>query len=244
MKITKRMRFIPWVVALTSVCHAGVVSYNADNNGTVSASDTLGVVAVTNWYNTWDGAGQNWFYADMEDDSGIATTLNIGFVGANGDWSVGGSKPNADATMLNGYVNGQGVDSAHVYVQDLNPGYDYTVYLYFNSDNGTRVGAAHDDDETYYFGMNPESASSGTYLQATATDASGFGIDANYAVFSVTGVTDQSFYTSVFSSDGVAADFGGITGIQVIETIPEPATLGLVGLFGAGVLFIRRRMSM
>ncbi|MCK4563543.1 MAG: PEP-CTERM sorting domain-containing protein, partial [Verrucomicrobia bacterium] len=38
-------------------------------------------------------------------------------------------------------------------------------------------------------------------------------------------------------------DRGAITGV-IIEQIPEPATLGMVALFGGGLLFIRRKLSM
>ena len=246
MKMMKKMVIASAVCAMSvSMAQAGVVSFNVDNNGTISSSDTLGAVEVSNWHNTWNGSGQDWWLENLEDSDGNVTDLDIGWNGGSGDWSCGGSKDNANATMQNGYINGNGANGAYVYVQDMNPSYTYTVYVYFNSDNDTRVGTISDgDDEIYYFGYDTGAASDGVLVQAMATDNRGFAIDANYAVFTVTGSDTWNFYSSAYSADGVSADYGGITAIQVVEVIPEPATIGLIGIAGAALVFVRRRLSM
>lgn len=49
------------------------------------------------------------------------------------------------------------------------------------------------------------------------------------------------FDTFEFRGDGYDRSWENIdTTLFQVEVIPEPATLGLVGLFGAGMLFFRR----
>ena len=87
MKAAGRIIIAAAVCAMgVSIAQAGVVSFNVDNNGTVYSTDVLGAVAVDGWYNTWNGSGQDWWLADLNDSDGNPTTLNVGWVGTSGDW--------------------------------------------------------------------------------------------------------------------------------------------------------------
>jgi hypothetical protein len=49
--------------------------------------------------------------------------------------------------------------------------------------------------------------------------------------------------TRVGTSAGLSAAWFGVDNVDV-STIPEPATLGMVAMFGGGILFIRRKLMM
>ena len=52
-------------------------------------------------------------------------------------------------------------------------------------------------------------------------------------------IADFRVHTGTLSAEDVTNNFG-----EGIYAIPEPATLGLIGFFGAGMLFVRRRFKM
>jgi hypothetical protein len=85
----------------------------------------------------------------------------------------------------------------------------------------------------------------GSYTALYSTDGTSFTdfTGANGAN-GISSVQDALFSVSVDSGTQWAssgnADFADVDYIT-IDVIPEPATLGLVGAFGAGILFIRRR---
>jgi hypothetical protein len=233
---------------------AATVSYNVDVNGGVgtagtgpSATGTAGIVAVQNWYNTWNGGGQEWSKTNMTDSDGNPTTIGIAFSSA-AVWSIGGS-PGTDTdgtynkSMLNGYTQANTVNGTTASVTGLDAGTSYNVYVYLSSDNGTRVGQVTDGiDETYFYGYYPAgiSGSNANFIQATSTSSAGYSIDANYAVFSVSGVNSATFSSTTYASDQTTLDYGGIAGIQV-QAVPEPASIALLLGGAAGLLGLRRR---
>ena len=218
--------------AMMTVCHANVVSWAYDNGNTIPASGTAGVVAATNWNLTGDAGS-----ADLLDHTGASTGVSLTLAGGFGAWGIGGvSSPDADGTynkaIFDGYYNSLGSTLALGNLDNLGLS-TYDVIVYFSSDADGRTGTVSDGTTTYSFSTMGVAATSGSNAILTQTTDTGAGNPgANYAVFSGLTGTSQTF-TIANASDGM-----GFAGVQVI---PEPATIGLVGVFGAGVLFIRRR---
>lgn len=95
-------------------------------------------------------------------------------------------------------------------------------------------------------------ASGGTVIEAAQanfveTYPAGYNVFNNGAASS-RAVVDGSFLAGdVFSTYVMGGDLtknSRTTGIAFAEVIPEPATLGMVALFGSSILFIRRRFMM
>lgn len=86
---------------------------------------------------------------------------------------------------------------------------------------------------------------SGSDVQVTEAIYSGIGTG-GASIYSLTGTAPVGYEYTTF--DALAFGYRGISGSTMhldisalsVDVIPEPATIGLVGLFGAGILFIRR----
>ena len=250
------------IAMATPAAHAaGVVSFSVDDSntiggggtaeltstydagstgGTAGADDFAGLMDADWWGNSWTGSAQDFSPTNLLDDDGNATTVDISISTSN-TWSAGPQAQDSDTkwnrTMLSGYANANTVSAT---VSEI-PYTQYNAYVYFMSDDDSRVGTVTDGSDTYYFGFNPTSVTGSNpaaFNQATITDNSGFTTDANYAVF--TGLTgaSQTFSVDAFTSDGTTPSFGGISGIQIVQ-VPEPsaALLGGLGLLG----LLRRR---
>lgn len=116
-----------------------------------------------------------------------------------------------------------------------------------------------DNNQSFRLSMEKISFTQGEALGWTATfdgfsAISKYGSDANYYVgiddaevflaqgdgtFPFTGPLD----TLVITSSGLNNSRFRDLGFSYTTGIPEPATLGLVALFGGGILFVRRRLS-
>lgn len=79
------------------------------------------------------------------------------------------------------------------------------------------------------------------YLNMTTTEPTDVALtkDISSAGFSIGNGESFTFAAPVDGSNGIA-----IAGLNFTASIPEPATLGLVTAFGAGVLFVRRRFML
>jgi plastocyanin len=75
----------------------------------------------------------------------------------------------------------------------------------------------------------------------------GFSLDMSKAGKRLAGTQDATGSVNVkqiwdiTNADATKNESGGITGAAFAEVIPEPATLGMVGVFGATIIFLRRR---
>ena len=193
----------------------GVVNYNG-----------LGTSTVTdNWANS---TGSGW-----TDQSG--TPIDWTAVSAGGKSSFAAAFN--DTALKAGYSTYGGTpagNEASITLSDLNAfsagGVDIIVYMNgFAANDGAEIT---DGTTSYFF---TDTAGSTTLIQTTDTN-SGDGYDvANYAVFS--GLSTDSVTLTL---DNIVGGGMSLAGVQVIA-IPEPATFGLFGIAGAGVLFARRR---
>jgi hypothetical protein len=106
------------------------------------------------------------------------------------------------------------------------PQYIATAQLYYAVDGGTSF------------------ATIGSALTSAATVATVFAPveSANIDLSGITGASSVEFRLGLGDTRDSTARAAWIQGIQLNGTvIPEPATLGLLGAFGGGMLFIRRR---
>lgn len=233
--------------AFASVSDAGVVSWNYDRYGTVDGAKVAGVVPVANWNNTWPSDPT----VDLIDDSGAATSLDIAYMSFN-SWTVNEPSPanpgmDADGTynreLLNGYLNagpapwGPSIIHTEVAISEI-PYALYDIIVYFSSDAADREGDVTDGATSYSFKtVGLPSVSGANALLAQTTDTAGtYGTTANYAVFSGLSGASQTVTVQMRDED----EWGGIAGFQVVE-VPEPASLGLMGLGGMLLLGRSRR---
>ena len=56
--------------------------------------------------------------------------------------------------------------------------------------------------------------------------------------------TANAQFTTTASQDDAIIYLDAINGIVKVDVIPEPATIGLISIFGAGMLVARRKFNM
>ena len=241
------LRLLALLGLSAGLASASVVSWNYDNNGTVTGTNVAGVVPVANWNNSWPSNPTT----DLVDDSGAATTVDIVYQSFN-SWSIVGSHPGVDLDgsynreLLNGYLNagpagwGPPITSSSVSFSQI--GYSqYDIIVYFSSDVAGREGSVTDGTTTYYFNtVGPASVSGTSALFMGTTDTAGtYATTANYAIFQGLGGAGQTITVQMRDND----EWGGIAGFQVVA-VPEPASFAaFLGLAGLGAAVSRRRRA-
>jgi hypothetical protein len=218
-----------------TVAQAAVISWNQDSNGTVSGANVAGLVPVANWNNSWPSNP----VTDLIDDSGAATTLDIGITTFN-SWSVMGGHPGQDADgtynkeLLNGYLNAgpapwmPAITYSQIAMTEI-PYANYNIIVYFSSDVAGRAGDVTDGAANYSFlTVGPGSVNGANAVFAQTTDtAAAYTTTANYAVFAGLSGASQTVKVQMRDED----QWAGIAGFQVVQ-VPEPASFVLVGLCG------------
>ena len=223
--------------------------------------------ATDGWINTI--TGQN---IAMNLSDGTATSVGL-FTrrpnGASADFSGDSSAHNN--TPLRGFAQAfltAGAE-AHIELSNMNAnfqnGYSVVVYVGGDSNNNgwgltLNEGVNHTGYDaaagTTYFGKTrfnpnaPEGSGNGfadngfeevDYTVSGLTDASAnsaFPL-ANYVVFD-----NLSADSLLITLDGMKNAKAGIGGFQIVgDVIPEPATIGLLGVFGGAMAFVRKRFS-
>lgn len=236
MKKTTLSLALAGAFALAMVVDASVISVNfaesaGHANQQMGAATTAGLAGYVhdNWNNT---AGASGTLGSLVDTDGATTTASVTWNSA-GVW--GDADANTDATA--------GVGDAQLargYLDDGNPGNqvatwtvtgigyaNYDVVLYLSTDT---------NGDTYLpFDVN------GTSNSVTASPKSQYtspNWDGSNTII-ISGLTGDLTVTGLNRDGG---NRGSVGGFQIVQ-VPEPATLGMVALFGGGILFIRRRMS-
>ena len=233
------------------------IGINFSGNPTVNlaAGESAGFIAQTN-YNNIDRASANFTTGVLNNASGVATAVTATVVSIE-QWNVDDNAvltPTSDQKLLRGVIVGNSaVNSASVTLNNVAAG-QYTIYLYSAGDgntNGSReklslttpVGVA-----DYYLRPSKllEFGTSG-YVKATTTIQPAGSVDypvANYATWDVTlasagSITVQAYAGQPYGTGGFS-DRSRISGIQLMQVVPEPTMLGL-GLVGAAGLLRRQR---
>ncbi len=193
--------------------------------------------------------------------SGVTTMLNMNRYasssngGATGNPRIGIVQWNFDLTPLDGYLSGNGLSLTALdldLVLDLPGGDGYDVYLsYTDVGAGTTLTGISATDpisnyNTFWWAAESVGATAGSIVGGTfevlAKDqvADGTVSDSLLALY---GSGVREFNMTLMTADynnSQQTKIGDGSGLS-ITTIPEPATFGLFGAFGAAVLFIRKR---
>ncbi len=184
--------------------------------------------AADNWINAATAAAQAASTGSVT-DGGITVSYSANH--ANGVVSVGGSEDNVNSIMMATYMAMNNDGGTFVTISGLGSAFTtsgYNLIVYCQSDTTRTHGLKATDNAA-----NTDSEVSGEtnvgYYEAN-------GYDANNVVV-LTGFTGDTVTLTYGANGGVPQ----ITGIQV-QTIPEPATMGLVALFGGSIFFIRRKL--
>lgn len=242
----KRIALMLVMAALAASSQAAIVSYNFDCYGTVGNPDgsyngdmVAGVVPAVGWHNTWWTDPKT----DLTDNTGAATTIDISWSSFNMYGIQPSTHPGQDADgtynkeLLNGYLNAGAQNWANIAQSSVTLseiGYSsYDIIVYFSSDVAGRTGTVADGTTTYYFNtVGAASIASGNalFMQAIDSTVNGYNTAANYAVFSGLSGASQTLTVDI-------PNYGGIAGVQIVS-VPEPATLVLLGLGG---LVLRKR---
>ncbi len=130
----------------------------------------------------------------------------------------------------------------------------YNVYVYFGGSSNTASSGLVNLNGTLSTSSTPTALNTATITggttyyssdsyqlptltQATATSSTS-ATAGNYAEF--TGVTGSSFSAYVQATNTTDPRSLGMVGIQIVP-VPEPATLGIMALMGAGILLVGRK---
>lgn len=218
------------VLALVPVAQAGLVISNGDFENNAPGGN---VADVDSWFDSNDGGVQtdaNWWTAT---------------------WYGPGVSPNGTSVLGLSYNTGPNWAYQSIGVNDggltsLELQYDFgsftdgpgardigvTFEIY--SVDGTYAGGADDTDIAGAVGASLVGSDG-----AMATFSAGQMLTGQTATIDISGTTGSELYLRIVNYAGTNdSPWGAVDNVQVI---PEPATIGLVGVFGAGVLFIRRR---
>lgn len=217
---------------------------------TIGASD-IWVNAGTNNTALADGSGDDW----TDDYGGWGTADD------NGLWNRRTGFGYDDSGVLNGDIYsayGNTFGQLKTTASGLVDGQQYAVYVVYSSKSSSENWNVTAD-------LNPISLSGTSNLVASGTtygaaDGTLLGVTVNAGadadddgggIFSFKGFVANYTGTSSGTLDIYIDDLADTTGANerawydgvYLEAIPEPATIGLFGIFGAGVLFIRRHIK-
>lgn len=236
------------VVAAVAFTAQADLMINVDlGAGTTVGSGIAGVVASDGWQqkSSWPSfTDLSVLYADGSASGATVSGTGVGNVSA-----VGASTSDGDYTMYNrglaieGNAGYSSVSFANLDVAAFGGSYD--VYVYFASVDGGSSGEltfSFSDGTTTYYTVLDDTVTTyaGSYVQATATDAGSAVLGGNYVKFS--GLSSSSLTISSQNLTDVTGGMGAFTGIQIVA-VPEPATVGMLGLGALVSLLVRRIRS-
>lgn len=231
---------------------AGVISIDFNNttdpNWTVSGPETAGPLGSANWNSTSAASGTG---QALIDDAGAATGATLTWNSAN-TWSSGDGNGTTDEQVAHVYLddgtttNIGGAVSSLITISGISYA-EYRVYgLLSNGDGAEYSSRNFQVNGNYVWGAGVRDAQADVYGNTDAALAA----TGNRWVELEQGVTRGNYWTyetsgSTLVVNGIdkwAGGRGSIAGV-VIEQIPEPATLGLVALFGGALVMMRRKMK-
>jgi PEP-CTERM motif len=227
-------------VLSNSVLADGIgVNFIGDNNGGgASVTGTAGVVPQANWNNVAGPTQNNGTGVALVSATGAALTSTIGWSSPN-LWASGVGL-NQDGILMQGYLdNSPGQDSiatitglpASIAGNGTTP---YSVIVYLAGDTaGDNRGGTYTVNGIVQTALEIGPSTGGIYVPASAVTPG------NFIVF--TGITGSNLTIDVHPTSG-GTPRAPFDGFQVISgTVPEPASLGLLGLGSIAFLARRRR---
>ncbi len=226
------------VIVLTSPAYSASIGVNFVGGAATSpgdpgpkilaSTDLAGVVSSSNWNNA-SGAGDT--LSNLDSDVG-ATATSVTFT-SDATWTAHATPSGAtpDEILTNGYIDNTS-NAAPITISFANLPFigNYDVYLYYGSDGNNRTGTV--TLASTVFNIRTNTNPFGGFVEGTLADDDPD--SGNYVMFS--GVTGNTFSVDVARGSNNV----GVHGIQVIGTVPEPATYSLLAL-GVLTAFLRRR---
>ncbi len=232
------------VLALSPMAHAVLMITNGDfESGTPDSAN------IDSWFDQDTSAGA----AGSVDQpvatynrylSGPGTTAALLGDGLDG-FGLGGGPAGVGNRYLYQSIGTKedGVDYSvsFDYAQDFTgfSGPNRAVGIKVDIDQGTFAGATDDVD------IEGQGLTLITSFQTPTTSLVDTFVNYNSGVLDLSSAnTTDALWIRVSNLPGAGSDNFSMATVDNIQIIPEPATLGLVGLFGAGILFVRRRIMM
>ena len=211
-------------------------------------------VRVDDWNNIQASTGTNRTGSTLvyADGTTVGGAFNIAYTSPRAAAQTANALLN-DALMYSGYDQVWNNQTNKVVLTDISFS-KYDIYIYCDSaraNTGGRVSMVGQQD--YYlhtvlatpsiFGTNNTGAG---YTQITGTDyatvKAAAGTKGNYVKYSNLSGTSQTFTLAALDMGDTTTQRFQLDGFQIVEIIPEPATIGMLGL-GALILLVRRRFK-
>lgn len=257
----KKRKLILSVCTLTLLlaytASASVIGWNFTSEGGNRTIQGDGLVdGFDQWTDSVDEASATpgWKVPNSTDTWAVTTPINAAMVSvawsSGGMYGVIGADDTPDQGLYGVYLDDGGtgpmvtVSGLSAWLATVPGATGYKVDFYRNSDASNNTFA----ELNIYAGTG----TGGTQLESLAAElAAG---DGTYptGTGSTTGSRLKQSATGTFTADVVTfhtdrnlggGSRAGLSGFK-ITTIPEPATLGMLAVFGGGILFIRRRLMM
>ena len=247
------------LLAPAGAASAAVISVNfvGGQSGSTAADLTkggalvtgpAGAVSASNWNN--EQSSQQTTAASIADSLGTPAA-SLAYTAPN-NWAATITAPGGgtNADLLSGYLD-TFQNGGSMTVTNLGPLYTlngYEVLVYQNADSAGSFGFTATDNaghtvtaygqQTGGAGSNyPLAGGVNGFVSSTSTNPAGPGSAANYVVLS--GLTGSN--VTITAAAGTTGD-GRVrpNGFQIVSNVPEPTSLGLIGLGALGLLRRRR----
>lgn len=222
-------------LTLTATSHAAVIGVNlGDTNfGSLSASDSAGVVPQINWMNVGATSATN---LPLTDNTGASTTAQLSYTGALNPIISAASVAGADEQLNHSYLASFSSSMTFSVTNVPYSVYDLIAYvatIQTGRTYSTTVGS------TTLYGLSPNPTGAGyidglatpyTYTSAVGTTAGTATPNGNY--FRFNGLTGSTLNFTMASTN----DLPTLTAFQIVA-VPEPGSMAMLGLGAAGFLF-------
>lgn len=213
----------------------GVNFIGGNNGGGASVTGTAGLVPQANWNNADTNANSVGLAVNL--DNGTASGATLTWNSPN-VWATGQAGANQNGVLMQGYIdNAPGQDSTATLTNlpASISGAPYSVIIYTAGDtSGDNRGGNYTVNGIVQNALELGAAGNGVFVPASGLTPG------NFLLF--TGITGSTLSIDVSPTSG-GTPRAPFDGFQVISgTVPEPATVGLLGL-GSVVLFARRRRN-
>lgn len=229
--------FITWgdnVAAFDSLDETGWISQQGTLVNAINAS------ASTN--STVSYGGINWNNADLAAATNGITQNGV-FVKADADSLFGSYGPGQFTSDPDGMYDAGIYNLRSITMSGLTVGQEYLVQFMGLDDRGTQTRNVIVGDGTVDYATSVTNGTAGIYQLRTNPTGQGGTIVGTFIADA--GTQSISMFGSRNAADptaGLNASTSQFNALQ-IRAVPEPATFGLLAVFGGGMLFMRRRFK-